>query len=472
MKINKITRRLFLQGIGGATVALPLLESLLPSTAFGATAAPAKRYIAIRSLNGQRLMYWKPSPPAGSTTKAMAHVRTTPLSAYTTGINKILDNSFAPLYSKMNFLEGLDIIPALGHNIGGLIGNFNDQTDTIDQVLAYSNKVYPQDPSIRSLLVGHNCASTGSFSYKNSNGYLIQLPAYLNLQAAFDRVFFSATAAKTAHHIRVVDAVFADYQNLKSNSRLSALDRQALDRHLTFVGELQSRLRNATPLACPSSPSRPTMAQPSYSPSLADIENYYQTMNSLIALSIMCGATRVATLNIGYPKTYGGGDWHGPSHNAEAEPNPVLLEINQWIAKKIVMDLVQKLNVPESGGSTYLDNSLVHWGNEISVGWSHRNESMPTVTFGSLGGKIKTGQHISYLNDGNILVPTGEIYFGRPYNQFLVSILQGMGLSPADYETTGKKSYGAISSLDAERMRYYNQFMTDIGNPLPAYFIG
>ncbi len=47
MKWNPYTRRMFLQGAGNFALAIPFLPSLMPRAAWGDTAAPAKRFVAI-----------------------------------------------------------------------------------------------------------------------------------------------------------------------------------------------------------------------------------------------------------------------------------------------------------------------------------------------------------------------------------------------------------------------------------------
>src|SRR5262249_49534164 len=61
---RRIGRRLFLQGAGGAIVALPVLTSLLPRSYAGGTPV-RKRFLAIMSCSGQISKHWYPTytPP-------------------------------------------------------------------------------------------------------------------------------------------------------------------------------------------------------------------------------------------------------------------------------------------------------------------------------------------------------------------------------------------------------------------------
>lgn len=54
-----VTRRRFLRGVGGATLALPFLESLVPRHAAAQT-VPAKRLIVLKSFSTQLVQEWYP----------------------------------------------------------------------------------------------------------------------------------------------------------------------------------------------------------------------------------------------------------------------------------------------------------------------------------------------------------------------------------------------------------------------------
>jgi hypothetical protein len=70
------------------------------------------------------------------------------------------------------------------------------------------------------------------------------------------------------------------------------------------------------------------------------------------------------------------------------------------------------------------------------------------VLAGSAGGFIKPGRYLDYIDwDGRAYFAqeNGNVIKGIPHNQFLVTALQAMGLSPADYERGGQAGYGSTS---------------------------
>ncbi|HEY8946978.1 MAG TPA: hypothetical protein VIM73_22195, partial [Polyangiaceae bacterium] len=165
------------------------------------------------------------------------------------------------------------------------------------------------------------------------------------------------------------------------------------------------------------------------------------------------------------------GTWHGLAHDfANENARRMLKGINQWIASEVFAKLLAKLDVPEAGGTTYLDNSLIYWGNEL--GFNHIGYSVPCLLAGSAGGFIKPGRYLDYIDwDGRAYFSQedGNVIRGIPHNQFLVTALQAMGLSPADYERDGKPGYGSTSvsgrSSDTWAVDYD---LASVGSVLPG----
>jgi hypothetical protein len=176
---RSLARRRFLRGAGGATLALPFLESLVPRGA-KAQVVPAKRLIVLKSFSTQLIQEWYPrftgngyglkdakfpgsSKADGTTllTQALGSgggYTQAPLMDFQTptGISGILGPALNPFLSKLTLIRGLDFLPSVNHNYGGLLGNYSSCTaatpcdadslpkvPTIDQVLAYAPKFYP-----------------------------------------------------------------------------------------------------------------------------------------------------------------------------------------------------------------------------------------------------------------------------------------------------------------------------------------
>jgi hypothetical protein len=129
--------------------------------------------------------------------------------------------------------------------------------------------------------------------------------------------------------------------------------------------------------------------------------------------------------------------WHEIGHAVDARS----LASSKWHAEKFA-DFVKKLDsMTDADGNTILDNTLVLYANEDCTG-GHFLMDMPIVVAGGKG-RIRTDQVIDYrnLNDpvrsSQFLDSSGHgrsMFYGRPYNNLLVTVLKAFGLTEADYK--------------------------------------
>src|SRR5262249_32481364 len=155
---------------------------------------------------------------------------------------------------------------------------------------------------------------------------------------------------------------------------------------------------------------------------------------------IMCDQTRIITIGahkslgpspdpndptlLGYyhSEDASGGTWHGLAHDfGNDNSRRMLAGINGWLAANLFAKLLSKLDVMEANGSTFLDNSLIYWGNEL--GFNHIAYSVPCLLAGSAGGFIKPGRYIDYIDwdkQAYFSQEDGNVIRGIPHNQLLV----------------------------------------------------
>jgi hypothetical protein len=513
MKKREASRRQFLRGAGGFTLALPFLPSLVdPREARAAAAGPTKRFVQLCTQHGA---IWGGSmyPGDGTLTDSMTYAGRTvkrgklapqasgggaQLSAVLRGPSSLLTSSLA---AKMNVLRGCDIPWYIGHHTGGHLGNFarNDgngkdgtfmqayPTPTIDQVMAWSPKFYGDLATIRqrALVIGPR------ISYNWSNpanpkalGPVQEVAGSQDAPALFKQVFVSGngTPDPNAMLSPIVDRVKADYTRLRNaNTRLSSDDRHRLDDHMQRMTELQRKLNVRA--SCPSLPpvttnTRAFLDTPSYGVNPALQQQFYQAMNDVIVAGILCDTSRIASVNIREIFSTYVGDWHADVAHHANEPDGVKQQIivaaHQLTFEKVFLDLCSKLDVDDGTGKTYLDNSLVVWTQE-SGEYTHAGQGMPIVTAGSAGGFLNTGNYCDYRNPalvsdngeaGNTMV---KIFGGLLWQQWLGTALQAMGLSRADYETNGLGGYpGTMKFVGPSFTKAYPDDVWNIaGEPLP-----
>ncbi len=63
--------------------------------------------------------------------------------------------------------------------------------------------------------------------------------------------------------------------------------------------------------------------------------------------------------------------------------------------------LAQKLDSMPEGKGTVLDNSCLLYLSNLWIGRTHDNTRLPVVFAGGLGGAIKTGRTLNYLDAGD-----------------------------------------------------------------------
>lgn len=524
-------RRMFLRGLGGVTLALPFLESLQPKAALAQTGGP-KRFIVVKSFSTQIIKQWYPaftgngyvlkndrytdSKGDGTTLLTNPLVNglpytQAPLTDFQTetGISGILGEKLNPYLSKMNLIRGLDFLPEVNHNFGGLLGNFGSCTratpcsadelpdiPTIDQVLAYSSKFYADTPVQRYLHLSQGVSDSMSFTDRGGTGSVEQLKARTNPLDAFNDLFGgdaelptsgSDVPVATNDDSLLVDKVMEHYRSLRQSSRLSKDDREKLDQHVNLMAELQAKLSVRPTLSC-TAPATPESLANNESTDSADIQRKWDIMLDIVQAGLLCDRTRIITLAVHkalgpgpdeadtsltghyHSESSAGGTWHGLAHDFGNENSRRMLTgINHWIANEFFSKLLSKLDVAE-GESTILDNSLVYWGNEM--GFNHIGYSVPCITAGSAGGALTTGRYLDYIDwDGKAYFSQedGNVIRGIPHNQFLVSVLQAMGLSPSDYERDGQPGYGSTDTQTKDPGLWATDYdLSSVGDPLPG----
>ncbi len=467
------TRRTFLRGAGGFTLALPLLPSLMPrgAGAKGNWTIPP-RFVSICTQHGA---VWEEfmNPSEDLLTESMNYAGhqirrgdlsvsiegdRASLSPVLTGSSELLTPELA---AKMNVIRGLDIPFYIGHHRGGHLGNWaaNDgngedgveqqgnPTPSIDQVLAWSPAFYSDLSTTleRSLLVAHS-HSYGWSSPQTQSGEIQQMASEYSSLALFNRIFVPEEE-ESSPRPPVVDRVLANYNSLRqSNRRLSSRDRQRLDEHIERIDELQRRL--SVQVSCgdvdvPRQDADWIRGEPSYYVDPELQAQAWSLYNDVIVTAFLCGTSRIAVLGITDHFSTFTGDWHQDvahqAHLPDGDRQGEIMVGNRDTFESVMLDLISKLDVDEGDGSTLLDNTLVQWTQE-SGPFTHESIDTTVVTAGSAGGCVQTGQYIDYRNR-NVLAEEEfyqdtpvRLYAGLLHQQYLATTLQFMGLSPGEYE--------------------------------------
>jgi len=421
---KSLPRRTFLRGVG-ATLALPMLDSMAPALSAKSVAPPRLGFVYVS--NGVIQDQWNP-------TKVGAGFELTP-------ILKPLE----PVKDYINVLTGLAHLQAdtFGDGTGDhprasavwLTGvHAWDRTrpgvevrlaTTADQLAAREIGKGTAVPSLELNLDNptQGACDSGDCFYVNTVSWRNETtpnPAESHPRVVFERLFgdggnTSQRMAMMKQSGSILDSVTQEVSRLSGT--LGAGDRTKLSEYLDSVREIEQRIQNAEAQGAQSIelPERPIDVPDSF-------EAHTKLMFDLQVLAYRADVTRVFSLimarelssrtypNIGVPDQH-----HAVSHHRN---DPEL------IAKKAKIDVyhvqlfnyfLEKLKNTQDGDGSLLDHSLIMYGGGMGNGNLHRHTDLPCLLAGKLGGKFQTGRHLAYPEN-------------TPMANLLVTILDKVGV--------------------------------------------
>jgi hypothetical protein len=521
-----MNRRQFLWGAGGAVLAIPFLPSLAKK-AFAADPGPGeipKRFFAVGTGHGNiwgTNMYPAQALLMQSMSYAGRTVRFGPL--MTNEMNGMAAispclmsnaNALTPsLATKFNVLRGLDIPYRIGHHEGGFLGNFAANEEkltgglsnsafmaaTVDQVMAYSPNFYSQEDLSLKMTQRSFCVQSGEMSWNYSSpstktGGVVKQPAHTNNGSLFNYFFKPGTAYNNIDGV-IIDAVKESFDRLKKDPRLSVADKVRLEQHVERMFEIERKLQVVANFQA--LPSPPAENSDDHYTDLSFNQNpmlnsaYCHLMNDIIVAAFEVGVFRIGTwrqkVRFAGPKLIN--DWHGNVGHEGYGPDEAqqwALAYNQGTFEHIMVDLAAKMDaVDMPDGSTLLDNSLLYFGQEAGQ-ITHQGGivNLPVVTAGGAGGFFKTGMFVDFSDKGVVYDDLDALIVQNPkiekespglyMQQFLGTLLQSMGLAPAEYETftdftSGEPTKGfGFHYVDPKRAADYAQAKLAMGDKLPV----
>ena len=413
----------------GLSLGLPWLEAM---AAPAAGVKPPVRFAALYMPNGIREDVWTPAEtgPNFSITPSLE-----PLAELKREL-MVLTNLWNPAsvggdghYVKMSgFLTSTTVTKTLGVDI-------NCNGISVDQVAA---RIAGQHTPLASLELGIAPVTTGvdkNVGYTRVYGSHIAwsspttpLAREVNPHLVFERLFHAGSQSDTATQDRqLLDGVLDDARQLRG--KLGTADRVRLDEYLSVVRGLEDRLGRAS--RPQQHPWKPRVAlNPADKPPAQpkDYADHVRLMMDMIALAFQSDTTRIATFifgnevsnqNFAFVDGVKGGH-HSLSHH---ENNPESLRqyqlINRWHVAQYAY-LLHKLRGMQEGEGTVLDNSAILFGSGFRDGNKHDPHNLPLLLAGRGGGRLATGQHLSYDKD----TPLSNLYLslldvlGAPAERF------------------------------------------------------
>lgn len=495
--MKPISRRTVLRSASGLAISLPFLEAMLPRGARAADVKAPKRFFVWYTPVGTVLSAWRPT---GTGTTYTANQ-----------ILKPIDT--ATLRPKTTILSGVrsnaaEKLPGNGHAKGmTTVLTARPYTDvkqtqfgeigwgagiSIDQFIAKRLVTPGKLPSIEAgVLSATSDQGPSRFMSYSGSGQTSIVPAESDPRKIFARLFSTTSGTPGApvaeldklarQRKSVLDTVKLDFARL--NNRVGTIDRDRLEKHLTLIREVESRITigaggmggaGGTGTQC-TNPAMPTFTNDQVKAN-GQLPVLGKTMMDLMAAGLACDSMRVGSLmwsggesEYNFSEILPNEPWkdlscppnvdtcrdgknlpasflhvmsHFPPSTANGVPanlNTVqkaalqcLTAIEVWFSQQLAYFAQKLADTPDVDGRSVLDNTILLSLKDISEGVTHGFRDVPHVLLGGTG-LLKPG----HFNLGNTRTP----------NDLFITIAQALGLS--DVTTFGDPAYvkGKIDEL-------------------------
>ncbi|MCE2542707.1 MAG: DUF1552 domain-containing protein [Acidobacteria bacterium] len=412
-----LPRRTVLRGMG-ATLALPLLDAMVPalSAASKTAAQPVRRAGFIYIPNGAVIDEAAHGFDAWSPTGE--------------GSNFEFSTILKPLESlrdRLVVLSGLDhpMARSMGDGAGDhargtatwLTGVHPKKTEgidvragtTVDQIIAAQFGRETRLPSLEVALespervgnceVGYSCQYLYTISWRTPT---TPLPMENNPRVVFERLFGEGgTAAERLAEQRrdrsILDWVTGEVSDLRR--QLGASDQLRVAEYLDSVREVERRIQMSETEGDTLSLELPPLPM-----GIPDgFEDHIKLMYDLLVLAYQADITRVGAFQISYetssrtyPQIGVANSHHSLSHHSQNEENIAkLVKINTYHIEMLAYFLEQLRATPDGDGNL-LDNSLMLYGGSMSDGNDHSHYPLPCLLAGGAAGRLEGGRHLRY----------------------------------------------------------------------------
>jgi hypothetical protein len=403
-----LSRRTFLRGMG-VTVALPLLESMVPAaTPLTQTAARSRNRLGcIYFPHGATMDKWT---PAGEGADFEFSEILQPFKPFREQVLVISDLSHPQAYgggsatsnhtrSAAAFLSGAQAKTGPQAYLGITLDQLAAQKIGQDTALP-SIELGIEDASL-SCGDGLSCAYRDTISWQSPTS---PLPMQNNPQVVFERLFGDGSTdaerrTRREQSLGLLDSVLGEVSSLQK--KLPASDRTRLDQYLSDVREIERRIEKAgqqvsADLNVPSAPARVPK----------DFEEHIKLMFDLWVLAWQADITRITTLlmakelsNAVYPKSTVRDAFHILSHHSNQRENMDRFAVLNRYHVGIFTYLLEKLKAVPEGDGNLLDHSMVLYGSAMSDGNQHNHAPLPIILAGGASGRLKGGRHLRNPKD-------------------------------------------------------------------------
>ena len=395
-----LPRRTVLRGLG-ATIALPLLDAMIPAgTALAQTAAkPLPKLGFIYFPHGAIMKEWTPRAEGRDFDLPPVLAPLEPFQRYLTVVSGLENkHAYGPTHAITpgTWLSG--VAPRVSHDPYGGI--------TADQIAAQH---IGQDTPFPSLEVAteepvgggacdrnYGCSYGATISFRTPS---TPLPMEFNPRKLFQRLFGQGDTAEeravlAAEYASLLDAIGAKASALEK--RLGPQDRVVVRDYLESVREIERRVQKleARDLSHIDLPDAPVGIPNSF-------DDQLRLMFDIVGLAFQAGLTRVVTFmmaaevsNMTYNHVDVSDAFHALSHHQNNAAKLERLLRVQTYHSRVFAEFVQKLADMPDGEGSMLDNTMLVYGSNMADSNAHDHFPLPSAIVGGGCGAIRGNQHI------------------------------------------------------------------------------
>ena len=420
---RRISRRFVLRGLGGAAVALPLLESLAPRGAKAGGNATPSYAIFLRQANGvgaaqntkvgnEPERFW-PHAPGALTADNMADRAVDELTDFADRL-LIVGNVNKEYY---DYGDGhangvLQALTARGPNVAGAGGDSEASGESLDHRIGA--ELNPDGRESLYLYAGRNSGWLGGacISHRgaaNRRGPLHDPVAAYQQMMGIDSDQFATLIERQRS---VNDLVKAEMDSLLSRAELSTQDRQRLELHQQSIRDLENGLQ--CNLSKDDEATLDGLAAGFDSTDGDEVLAATRAHMDVAALAVACGYTRSVAIQVGNGND---GDtryrnlatnelmenYHFISHRRQSHGSDgaIIADsdlLHHYVDRQFAQTfrhLLERLDayvMPD--GQSLLDAGFSCWFNDNGNGPGHSSTNVPHVIAGGAGGYLRQGQYV------------------------------------------------------------------------------
>jgi len=403
-----ISRRTVLRGMG-ATVALPLLDAMIPALAPAAATTSVRRFGVVYHPNGVIYDQWLPKAAGANFELSPTLKGLEPFKNQLIVITGLFSDQ-----AEANGDGGGDHSRACGSYLTGVHVKKSDSNVenavSMDQIAA---KAFERETQLSSLQItadensllgscdlGYSCAYSSTLSWLTPT---LPLMAENNPRVLFERMFGSSDstdprvrASRLQQDRSLLDSVSERVNQLQR--QLGSADNRKMSDYLASLRDVERRIHKAEEQ---SSKELPEVAQPAGIP--ADFDSHVRLLYDLQLLAYQADLTRVITFMYGREQTarpypqIGIPEPHHPltHHQQNPEKMDKCAKIQRYHIALFAQYLEKLRNTPDGDGSL-LDHVIIQFGSGISNSDRHTHGPLPTFLVGGGAGTLKGGRHLVY----------------------------------------------------------------------------